>query len=102
MFVQFSPLGPCAKDTGINDLGYNPGSIRSFWSKAAQNWLPALQSLNVTFRLCKAGSHKVEAFGISAVLVFSSFPSQTISFDNVLVQLKMQQGVRELFILVNV
>ena len=55
-----------------------------------------------TFRLCKAGSHNVEAFGISAVLVFSSFPSQTISFDNVLVQLKMQQGVRELFILVNV
>jgi hypothetical protein len=76
VFVQFSPLGPCAKDTGINDLGYNPGSIRSFWSKAAQNWLPALQSLNV------------EALGISTVLVFSSFSSQTINFDSVLVQYK--------------
>ena len=76
MFVQFSPLGPCVKDTGINGLGYSPGSSRNFSSKAAHNWLPALQSLNV------------EALGISTVLVFSSFSSQTINFDSVLVQYK--------------
>eukprot|EP00435_Cladocopium_sp_Y103_P024194 s1814_g5.t3 len=35
-------------DTGINDLGYTPGLTQSFSSKVEDNWLPALQSLNVS------------------------------------------------------